>query len=66
MLASTTAAAILAWIKGEEGADERLSKSSQSEARSHVIEVARRRGGPTLARKVEAELDAAESDTDSG
>jgi hypothetical protein len=64
MLASTNAEAITAWIKGEEGADEQLSKTSQSEARSHVIEVARRQGGPALARKVEEELDAAEPDAE--
>jgi hypothetical protein len=62
MLASTTSQAITAWVNGEEGADERLSESTQTEARSHVIEVARRQGGPALADQVAAELDAAELD----
>jgi hypothetical protein len=61
MLASTTSQAISAWVNGEEGADERLSESTQTEARSHVIEVARRQGGPALADQVAAELDASES-----
>jgi hypothetical protein len=60
MLASRTFQAITAWVNGEEGADERLSESTQTEARSHVIDVARRQGGPALADQVAAELDAAE------
>jgi len=61
MLASNSSQDVTDWVEGKEGADERLAKSSQNDARSHVIEVARRQGGDDLAQQVEAELDAAES-----
>lgn len=60
MLASTNSQVITDWIEGKAGADERLAESSQSDARSHVIEVVRLQAGEDLAKQVEAELDAAE------
>jgi hypothetical protein len=62
MLARDNSQAITDWIDGKAGADERLAESSQNDARSHVIEVVRRQAGEDLAKQVEAELDAAESD----
>lgn len=64
VLARTSSQVITDWIEGKEGADKRLAESSHSDARSHVIEVVRRQAGDHLAKQVEAELDAAESNAE--
>jgi hypothetical protein len=57
MLARTNSQVVTDWVEGKAGADERLAKSVQNDARSHVIEVVRRQAGDDLAKRVEAELD---------